>query len=421
MEYILGLSGFVIGLITALLYAKKLILDRDQRIDTLIVEHQKLELVAQELRIELGKKNEQIRLNDLHYNEKFALLQQTKEQIEKDFKQITQELYEKRSSDFQKVNASALETLLKPFKEQIISFEKKVQESYISESKERAVLGQELKNLQALNMQMRQDAVNLTNALKGENKTQGNWGELILERILEESGLVKGREYEVQSSHKDQSGKRYQPDVVVHLPDQKDIVVDSKVSLVAYERYMSAENELEKEQALKAHLQSIESHIEGLSHKSYEDLIGVNSLDFVLLFLPIEGAFLLALEHDSRFFAKAFEKNIMVVSPSTLLVTLRTIENIWRYEHQSQHAVLIAQKAGDLYDKFYGFITDMEKVGSAIRKSDEQYQSAMGKLATGRGNIISRVEGLKALGVKAKKELDKLSSAKDAISYNEES
>ena len=410
MEWVWALSGLLVGLLLGLSFAKRFIDERDR-----------LQSIRHELEVELAKKSEQLSLNKEHAKERIKELESIEEKMAKEFKAITQELYEKKALDFQKNHTATLETILKPFKEQIADFEKKVGETYIQEAKERAVLGGELQKLRQLNMKMQEDAINLTKALKGENKTQGNWGELVLERILEESGLRKGTEYEVQSALKDSEGRRYQPDVLVHLPDRKDIIIDSKVSLVAYERYMSAEDEQERQLALKAHLQSIQKHIDELSAKSYEDLIGVNSLDFVLLFLPIEGAFLLALEHDGSFFAKAFERNIMVVSPSTLLVTLRTIENIWRYEHQSQNALLIAQKAGDLYDKFHGFVSDMEKIGNSIRKSEEQYQSAFAKLATGRGNLITRVETLKELGVKAKKELDAIPAAKEALSYTKES
>ncbi len=442
MEYLYTVLAFVIGFLTALIFLKRMIDSRrdaesiiahelenkEAQLAGLGLEKAKLEesnrfyqeRVQESLRklavleekeqqfYDLQRRFEQLRteheMSQKHHEEKVAMLLSTKEQIEKDFKQITAELYESKSATFQKNNQQHLETLLKPFKEQIQGFEKRIEESFKVEEKERAGLSRELAMLQKLNEQMRQDAVNLTHALKGDNKAQGNWGEIVLERLLEESGLKKGREYEIQAALKNEEGRRYQPDVVVHLPDKKDIIIDSKVSLIAYERFISAENETQKEQALSEHIRSIHAHIEGLSKKSYEDLVGVNSLDFVLLFMPIEGAFLSALEYDSSFYAKAFEKNIMVVSPSTLLVTLRTIENIWRYEHQNQNAMAIAEKAGLLYDKFVGFVNDMEKIGHHIQKTEESYEAAFAKLTKGRGDLVSRVEGLKELGVKAKKE-----------------
>ena len=401
MELLYGLTGVLLGVLFSMVIIKKLL----EKMTLKELHATQLQQALQEATIALEQTKKELELVARHHEEKLSLLQATKAQIEKDFKAITGELYESRSEAFAKRQKIELETLLNPFKEQIKSFEKRVEESYNQEAKERALLGKELSQLQQLNMQMRQDAINLTNALKGENKTQGNWGEVILERLLEDSGLHKGREYAVQTSFTNENGKRLMPDVVVHLPDKKDIVIDAKVSLVAYERYTSSDNPMAKEQAMREHIASIKAHIEGLSKKSYEDLTGVNTLDFVLLFMPIEGAFLAALEHDGHFFAQAFEKNIMVVSPSTLMVTLRTIANIWRYEHQSHNAVLIATKAGALYDKFVGFVEDIKKIGEQIGRTEQTYQAALGKLQSGKGNLVTRTEELKLLGVKAKKEL----------------
>lgn len=339
-------------------------------------------------------------------SEKLALLKDAEEEMKLQFSKLANDIFEQRSKVHAEQNRQQLDTILKPFKEQVDAFGKKIENNYITETKERHLLKDQIVQLRSLNERLSDDANNLTKALKGENKTQGNWGELILERILESSGLREGHEYETQNSYKDEQGKMFRPDVLVHLPDEKDIVIDSKVSLVAYEHYIKAEDEAEKANALKQHVASIRAHIKGLSDKKYENLVGVKSLDFVLLFMPIEGAYMLALENDANFFQEAIKENIMVVGPSTLLVTLRTIEYIWRNERQEQNAQEIAQKGADLYDKFVGFLEDMEKIGGQISRTQESYDSAMNKLSTGKGNLIKRTEDMKKLGIKTKKKID---------------
>ncbi len=348
------------------------------------------------------------------HNEKIKLLDEAKETLRQQFNQLANEIFESKSKRFEENSQERLQLLLKPFREQITHFSRQTEERFIKENSERAVLHRELSRLRELNEQITQDAKNLTNALKGENKTQGNWGEIVLARILEDSGLREGFEYETQGSFKDEAGKTLRPDVIVHLPQNKDIVIDSKVSLVAYERFMSAATPQEKEHALKQHLNSINAHIKGLSEKRYEKLEGVKTLDFILLFMPIEGAFLLALEQDSSFFRRAYEANIMIVSPSTLLVTLRTIEHIWRTERQEQNALEIAKQAEALYDKFVSFVEDLNKIGDQIHKTQESYDRALGKLSTGKGNLLRRVESMKKLGLKPKKSLS-LTGAEDEI------
>ena len=337
------------------------------------------------------------------HDEKMQLLSDARDTLKQQFNQLANEIFEAKSKGFEAESQARLQLLLKPFREQISSFSKQTEERFIKENSERAVLHQELSRLRTLNEQITQDAKNLTNALKGENKIQGNWGEIVLERILEESGLREGMEYEIQGSFKDATGSTLRPDVIIHLPQEKDIVIDSKVSLVAYERFMSAEDPVLKERALKEHLDSINAHIKGLSKKQYEDLQGINTLDFILLFMPIEGAFLLALEQDSTFFSRAYEKNIMIVSPSTLLVTLRTIEHIWRTERQEQNAQEIARQAEALYDKFAAFVEDLSKIGDQIGKTQESYDKALNKLSSGKGNLLRRVEMMRDLGLKPKK------------------
>jgi len=339
------------------------------------------------------------------HNEKIKLLDEAKESLKQQFNHLANEIFENKSKRFEESSQERLQLLLKPFREQITNFSKQTEERFVKENSERAVLHRELSRLRELNEQITQDARNLTSALKGENKTQGNWGEIVLERILEESGLREGFEYETQGSFKDEAGKTLRPDVIVHLPQNKDIIIDSKVSLVAYERFMNAETPEEKEHALKQHISSINAHIKGLGDKRYEKLEGVRTLDFILLFMPIEGAFLLALEQDSSFFSRAYEANIMIVSPSTLLVTLRTIEHIWRTERQEQNAQEIAKQAEALYDKFVAFVEDLTKIGDQIAKTQESYDKALNKLSTGRGNLLRRVESIKMLGLKPKKSL----------------
>ncbi|MFY9081905.1 DNA recombination protein RmuC, partial [Aliarcobacter butzleri] len=295
--------------------------------------------------------------------------------------------------------------VLSSFKEQLDSFSKRVNDIYNDETKQRSSLLTEIKNLKELNNQISNDAINLTKALKGQNKTQGDWGEMILSSILDQTGLREGKEYTIQGSFTSAEGKRLRPDVIVHLPSNKDIVIDSKVSLNAYINYSKAENEDEKQQASKELVKSITSHIKDLSSKSYENIDGVRTLDFVLMFIPIEGAFLLGTSSDDNLFKLAFDNNIMLVSPSTLYVTLRTIENIWRNEHQNENAQLISKKAADLYDKFVAFVGDIEDIGTNITRTQKAYDGAMNKLSSGNGNLIRRTEEFLELGVKPKKQL----------------
>jgi DNA recombination protein RmuC len=327
------------------------------------------------------------------------------ERFTKEFENLANKIFDDKSQKFTEQNKTNLGEILNPLGEKIKDFEKKVNDVYVSEGKERASLKNQLEMLQQLNQQMSKEANNLTKALKGENKTQGNWGEFILESVLEKSGLVKGNEYKVQESFTNEEGKRLQPDVIINLPENKTLVIDSKVSLNAYERFSSADTEEERILASKEHLLSLKTHIKGLSAKSYQSIHQIQSLDFVLLFIPIEPAFALAVQSDSGLFNDAFEKNIVIVSPSTLLATLRTVASIWRNEKQSNNAIEIAKKAGDLYDKFDGFIKDILEVGKKIDQTKSNYSDAMNKLIDGRGNIISRFEELKTLGAKADKQL----------------
>ncbi len=341
-------------------------------------------------------------IKESNFNEKIDILEESKKQMKLEFENLANKLFEEN----QKKSNVNLTQVLTSFKDQLESFGKRVNDIYNDETKQRTSLLTEIKNLKELNNKISEDAVNLTKALKGENKTQGDWGEMILSSILDQTGLKEGREYTVQGSFNDTNGKKLRPDVIVHLPNKKDIIIDSKVSLNSYLDYNKTEDKAKKDTAAKELTKSITAHIKGLSNKSYENLDGVSTLDFVLMFVPVESAYILATSQDDNLFKMAFENNIMLVSPSTLYVTLRTIENIWRNEHQNENAQLISKKAADLYDKFSGFVTDLEDVGTKISSANKSYESAMNKLSTGKGNLMRRSQEFLELGVKPKKQLD---------------
>ena len=332
-------------------------------------------------------------------------IEKLQEKFTKEFENLANKIFEEKSVKFTEQNKERLSEILNPLKEKISEFEKKVEETSKESIKGHASLKEQLQMLKEMNQQITQEAKNLTEALKGQTKTQGNWGEFILESILEKSGLVKGREYIVQESLTGESGKRYQPDVIIKLPENKSIVIDSKVSLNAYEKFISSENEKDQQLALREHNISIRSHIKNLASKNYQNLYHLESLDFVLMFMPIEPAFALAVQQDPQIFNDAFEMNIVIVSPSTLLATLRTIASIWRQEKQNRNALEIAQQAGLLYDKFVSFYNDLVDVGKKLESAKGSYEDAMKKIHYGRGNLISGVEKIKELGAKASKSL----------------
>lgn len=370
-------------------------------------ENSSLQESSAELREQISRLQGDLSNERKQFDEKLSLLEAAREQMSLQFKDLANQILEDKSKKFTASNQENITQILKPLQDKIQHFEKRVEETYDRESKERFSLAKEIKNLQELNSRISKDAVNLTNALKGDNKAQGTWGEVILESILEKSGLVKGREYEVQVSMKASDGTRLQPDIVVHMPESKDIIIDAKVSLKAYEAYCNEEDSAQKAEFLKQHIQSIRNHVRLLSSKDYQNLTGLNSLDFVLLFMPIEASFSVAGQEDAEMFNSAFEKNIIIVGPSTLLTTLRTVQNIWRLAQQNQNALEIAVKAGALYDKFVTFVEDLEDVGSKIDSTRKSYERAHNKLGSGRGNLISRVEKLKLLGAKTSKKHNK--------------
>jgi DNA recombination protein RmuC len=350
--------------------------------------------------------------------DKIRLLEQAEQRLTTGFENLANRIFEEKHQKFSEVSKTSVEALLNPMREQLGEFRKKVDDVYDKESRDRVSLHHEITNLKVLNERIGVEALNLTRALKGDSKVRGNWGEIQLERLLEQSGLTKGREYEVQASLKNEEGQRFRPDVVVHLPDKKDVVIDSKVSLLAYDQYHAVETEEERLQHIRAHIASLRNHINGLSGKSYDELIGVNSLDLVIMFVPIEPALLLALEHEPNLYNEAFGKGILLVSPSTLMGTLKIINNIWRYEYQNRNAQTIADEAGKLHDQFVAFIEALEDVGDKISKAHASYEDAHKRLSSGRGNLVGRTQKLKALGAKARKSISQplLDQAEDGDS-----
>jgi len=339
--------------------------------------------------------------------EKLALLEHNRDALKQEFENLANRIFDQKSERFSQQNQSSMDTLLKPFRDQLYDFRQRVETVHTTETRDRQALRSEIKSLQELNRQITEEASNLTRALKGDKKIQGNWGELILERVLERSGLRKGIEYETQGSYRDSDNQLLRPDVVVHLPDNRNLVIDSKVSLVAYQQWVISDEGSARDAALKQHMDAVRNHIRSLSDKDYSQLNGLRSPDFVLLFMPIEPAFVAAFQHDDSLFSEAFERKIIVVTPTTLLATLRTLENIWRYERQSQNARLIAERASAVYDKLRVFVEAMERLGGQLHTAQGSYDSAMNTLTRGRGNLISQANRFVELGVRVKKELPK--------------
>jgi DNA recombination protein RmuC len=371
-------------------------------------QYQQANQLAAELRTQLESQAARFEQEQIASQDKLHILESAEQRLQGQFENLANKIFEQKQEKFNQASKAGLDSLLSPLKEQIEGFKRQVTDQYVKEGQERASLKTEIMGLKELNLQITQDAAALTKALKGDNKAQGNWGEVVLERILKESGLREGHEFDTQVALKNEAGKSYQPDVVVHLPNDKDVIIDSKVSLAAYERYFNQQDdELLRAGHLKDHVNSLRNHIKELGKKDYQDLKGLRSLDYVLLFIPIESAFLLAADHAPDLLKLAFDNNIMLVSPTNLLVALRTINNIWQYEYQNQNAQLIAEHAAKLYDKFHGFIADMEKVGKSIESSQKSFEGAMNKLSSGKGNLVRQVEQFRKLGVQTNKTLDR--------------
>ncbi|MGB1382694.1 MAG: DNA recombination protein RmuC [Porticoccaceae bacterium] len=350
-----------------------------------------------------------------NFESQLKLVQEAKVSLGQEFENLANRIFDDKQTKFSEQSKQALENSLSPLRRDLGDFRKQVSSAYDKENADRNRLAGQISELQKQTMKVSSDAASLANALKGDNKQQGNWGEFVLEKLLEDSGLTKGREYETQVALKDEDGKRRNPDVIIHLPEGRDIIIDAKVSLIDYERYFHAEEGEGRDQSLNQHLNSLRAHIKGLSVKNYEKLENVNSLDFVLIFIPVESAFMLALDNDPDIMREAYDKGIILVSPSTLMVTLRTIKNLWRYADQNINAQEIAEKAGALYDLFVLHVEALEDIGKHLDKSKDAYDTALKRLSTGRGNLVKRSEELKALGAKTKKALaDKLLPPSDA-------
>ncbi|WJS94919.1 DNA recombination protein RmuC [Flavobacterium johnsoniae] len=357
------------------------------------------------LAIQLSKKEVDFENLWERHKEQKNEINELQEKFTKEFENLANKILEEKSAKFTEQNSENMKNILLPLQDKIHIFEQKVDQTHKESIDYHAALRQQIIGLSEMNAQMSKETLNLTKALKGDTKMQGNWGELVLERVLEKSGLEKGREYEVQQSFTNAEGNRVFPDVVINLPDGKKMIVDSKVSLVAYERWVNEESELLKIELLKEHVISIKRHVEQLGSKNYHDLYQIESPDFVLLFIPMEPAFAIALNEDPALYTKAFDRNIVIVTPSTLLATLRTIDSMWTNQKQQENAFEIARQAGALYDKFEGFVSDLVRIGNKIKDTKTEYESAMNKLVDGKGNLISSVERLKKMGAKAKKSL----------------
>lgn len=369
------------------------------------IEKQKVQVEKEEFAILLAKKENDFD-NLLERNkEQKQEVNELQEKFSKEFENLANKILEEKTQKFTEQNKENLKNILSPLQDKILHFEKKVEDTHKESIDYHAALRQQILGLREMNAQMSKETINLTKALKGDSKMQGNWGELVLERVLEKSGLEKGREYEVQQAFTSEDGGRILPDVIINLPDGKKMVVDSKVSLTAYERYVNEDDDAQQNIYLKEHVNSVKRHVEQLSDKRYQDIYHMESPDFVLLFIPIEPAFALALQEDLNLYNKAFEKNIVIVTPSTLLATLRTIDSIWTNQKQQENAIEIARQAGALYDKFEGFVSDLIKIGKKMDEAKVEYSSAMNKLTEGKGNLVTSAERLKKMGAKAKKAL----------------
>ena len=405
------LSGVAVGLIVYLA-GKSKTTELSERNRSIEEQKENLQLRLDEETKRANEAEKQLaELNADYRNLKERLTEQKvefeklREKFETEFENLANKILDEKSKKFTEQNKEKLDQVLKPLGEKIEQFKKQVADTYEKETRDRVSLKEQIVKMAELNQKMTDEAKNLTKALKGDTKKQGNWGEVILQRILERSGLRKDHEYEIQQSHTTEEGKRLQPDVVIRLPEEKRLIVDSKVSLTAYERYVSADDDQVREKALKAHVQSVWSHVKGLSAKNYQQIYDANSPDFVLLFIPVEPAFAAALQGDSDLYYEAFENNIVIVSPSTLLATLATIDNIWKQEYQNKNAMEIAKRGGALYDKFKLFVESMEDIGQRINQTQKSYDEAMGRLTTGNGNVLRQVEMLRSLGAKVSKQL----------------
>lgn len=427
MEIMVGIAAFLAGLVIAYLAMKGKVSALQEKFNQAVVaqgvlegqarhQAQEAEALKSQLRdaqaetMELTNALTKTESDYEHLRERMheqaKELEQLREKFLQQFQHISNQVLMTNAEHFNKASSENLERILSPLKERIREFEAKVDQTYEKTLKDSISLKEQITQLSALNQQMSQDALNLTKALKGESKTQGNWGEYLLESLLEKSGLRKGVHYEREEVRQNDEKQVYRPDVIIRLPDSKHLVIDSKLSLVAYEAYCSCEDDSQLETYLRSHITSIRTHYTDLGRKNYHRLSGINSPDFVLMYIPIEPAFNLALQHDQNIFTDAFDKNIVLVTTSTLLATLRTVAGVWRQEDQKRNVLKIAEESGKLYDKFVGFVEDLKTVGRHLEQSQTAYNGAMNKLTDGKGNLIRKVEILRELGAKTSKQLD---------------
>ncbi|MDD5570066.1 MAG: DNA recombination protein RmuC [Bacteroidales bacterium] len=419
MEILFLITGLIVGFIIAFLFFKNKNANIDKEKSNLEVELNFLKSEKEKTENSLiseRKKSEELsarvaKAEEIFKNqeEKLKAQKQEIEDMQKklvaEFENLANKILKENSREFTEKNQKNIGDILNPLKEKIEKFEKKVEETYDKEVRDKISLREEVKKLYELNTKISQEANNLTKALKGDSKKQGNWGEVILEKVLERSGLRKQIEYDIQKRSPGDEGEILIPDIIVNLPDNKHVIIDSKVSLIAYENYVNSEIPEEKEKFLKQHLDSLKNHVKGLSEKKYQNVEGVNSPDFVLMFLPIESSFSIAIQAENELFNFAWDRKIVIVSPTTLLATLRTIASIWKQENQTKNALDIAKQSGALYDKFVGLLEDIKSIGNFISKSNEAYNEAVKKISTGRGNLIGKVEALQELGAKATKSI----------------
>jgi len=380
---------------------------QDQRQQESQIQLQEMQQELSALQRQLATEREGRQQEQRSSEEKLALLQQSKEQMLKEFEHLSQKIFEEKNRQFSEQSQKGLDSLLTPFKEQLEGLRKKVDDVYVSDAKDRTELKTQIENLHKLNQQMTAEAHALTTALRGEKKMQGNWGEMVLETVLERSGLRKGEEYLREQVHQDDNGRTYRPDVIINLPEGKHIVVDAKVSLNAYTDYVNATDDAERDAAAKRHIDAVRNHIRSLSDKAYQQLQGLNSPDFVFLFMPVEPAFMLAFQQDEKLFNEAFERRIVVVTPTTLLATLRTVASIWAIERRNKSTEKLAEQAGKVYDKLVLVVEKFEKVGNQLTTVQKTYDDAWNSMKTGRGNLLTQADNFRKLGVRAKKELDK--------------
>ncbi|NOX17849.1 MAG: DNA recombination protein RmuC [Chlorobi bacterium] len=418
MEIIFLIIGLVVGGFFAYFFLKSKFESKigqfEERSNFLSENLSKKEIELDEKQVEIIELNKRLSSLQSDYSNLEKKLAEDKEELQniqekftKEFENLANKIFEEKSNKFTRQNKENINLLLKPLGEKINDFSSRLNKIHDDETRERATLKEQIKQLGELNQQLSKEADSLTKALKGDSRTQGTWGEMILEKILEKSGLVKGEQFEVQQSFTSETNKRTRPDVVVYLPENKNIVIDSKVSLTAYERFINEEDEALKNKFLKEHIRSIQNHVKELSAKNYQSLYQLNTLDFVIMFVPIESALGVAFQNEHNLFYDAFEKNILIVNPSALLATLRTIESIWKQEKQNRNAKEIARQSGLLYEKFIGLVNDLIDVGKRMDASKQAYESAMNKLSDGKGNLVSKVEKLKSLGAQTQKTLPK--------------